>query len=163
MGINPEQFYNHVISPTLDCMGRFIDSRMSSPEAKKLLLGTACAESQLTYITQLNDGIARGLYQMEPATYKDICNWLEKYKGQDFKNKIIYCIYEEMYREIPEVTQLIYNLRLQTIFARLHYWRVSDPIPEATPLQAAYWKKFYNTAQGAGTVQHYINSYPDVV
>jgi hypothetical protein len=162
MGLDAKQFYEHVICPTLDCMGRIIDIRMSSLKSKKLLLGTSCSESQLTYVKQFNGGCALGLYQMEPATYNDICNWLEKHKGTDFKNKVIYCIYEEMYRDLPDATQLVYNLRLQTIFARLHYWRVSDPIPKATPLQAQYWKTFYNTALGRGTVQHYINSFPDL-
>jgi len=159
MGINPTQFFDDVITPTLDCMGRIIDKRMSSDESKCIMLGTACAESQLTFLRQFNSGPAIGFYQMEPATYADHIKYCER-KGEEFKSKVIYCIYQEERKDFPHGSQLIYNLRLQTVFARLHYWRVTEPIPEATPLQAAYWKKFYNSVHGRGTVQHYINSFP---
>jgi len=159
MGIDAGQFLKGVIRPTLSCMGRIIDKRMATEDSENLILGTACAESQLTYLKQLNDGVAQGFYQMEPATYADIVEYCER-KGSDFKNKVIYCIYQEMHREMPHGSQLMYNLRLQTVFARLHYWRVTEPIPAATPAQALYWKTYYNTALGKGTVQHYINSFP---
>jgi hypothetical protein len=159
MSLRHDQFLNEIIEPTLDCMGRIIDKRMNTEESKMLLLGTACAESQLTFLKQLGDGPAVGLYQMEPATYADIVKYCQR-KGSDFHNKVIYCIYQEMYRSMPHGKQLMYNLRLQTVFARLHYWRVSEPIPKATPAQAKYWKKYYNTEEGAGTLQHYISSFP---
>lgn len=159
MGINAIQFRDEIIVPTLKFMGKVIDERMYSEDAVTLLLGTACAESQLTYMRQLNDGPALGLYQMEPATYEDIVKYCER-KGTDFKNKVIYCIYQEMYRDMPDLSQLIYNLRLQTVFARLHYWRVTQPIPTAPQLQAKYWKRHFNTELGRGTIQHYLSSFP---
>lgn len=159
MGLDPIQFQEEVIEPTLDCMGRIIDPKMASTEAKELMLGTGCAESQLKYIKQLGEGPALGLFQMEPATYADHVKYCER-KGEDFKNKVIYCIYQEMYREMPHASHLVFNLRLQVVFARLHYWRVSEPIPKATPAQAAYWKQFYNSPLGQGTVAHYLNSLP---
>lgn len=162
LGINPTQFRDEIIIPTLKCMARIIDPAMYSSAAVDLLLGTACAESQLHYICQLNSGPALGFYQMEPATYADIVAYCDR-KGEDFKNKVVYCIYQEMHREMPHGEQLKYNLRLQTVFARLHYWRVPEPIPEAPRLQGQYWKKFHNTPEGKGTLAHYLNSYPALV
>lgn len=159
MGINTAQFRDEIIVPTLKCMSRIINPAMYSSDSVKLLLGTALAESQLHYLKQVSNGPALGFYQMEPDTYADIVKYCTR-KGEDFKNKVIYCIYQEMYREMPHGEQLKYNLRLQTVFARLHYWRVEEPIPTATPLQARYWKKFYNTQLGKGTVAHYLNSLP---
>lgn len=171
MGINAHQFLDNIIEPTLNCMGRIIDPRMAYESAKFQLLGTACAESQLTYLKQLNSGPALGFYQMEPATYADICNWADlidireckkdpKRPKHLFREKIVYCIFQEGRKDFPHGSQLIYNLRMQTVFARLHYWRVKEPIPTATPLQAKFWKKYYNTELGQGTVQHYLNSFP---
>lgn len=157
MGINPKQFLECIIEPTLECMGRIIDKRMSTDEAKMLLLGTACAESQLTYLSQLNSNITKGFYQMEPATYDELVAYCKR-KGRDFHDKVAYCIYQTPLEEMPHSTQLIYNLRLQTIFARLRYWWVPEPIPTAPQAHAAYWKAHYNTAAGKGTVAHYLDS-----
>lgn len=43
--------------------------------------------------------------------------------------------------------------------ARLHYLRCRGKIPSNVPGQAAYWKKYYNTALGAGTVEEYMASW----
>jgi len=41
------------------------------------------------------------------------------------------------------------------VACRLHYWRVPRSIPKTLDEQAAYWKNWYNTAKGAGTVEHF--------
>ena len=47
---------------------------------------------------------------------------------------------------------------------RVHYMRVSAPLPDADDLeaQAAYWKQHYNTPLGAGTVEHFMEAYSHV-
>lgn len=46
---------------------------------------------------------------------------------------------------------------LAVLFARLHYlFRTKDPIPQTVEDQAAYWKRWYNTIAGAGTVDEYL-------
>lgn len=161
MGINVKQFRDEIIVPTLRTMAEQLDKRMYSDSAVMMLLETACAESQLTYVKQIGGGPALGFFQMEPATYTDIFNWI-CLKGKEYYNRVSYCIYElpESNIMLPNHTHLIHNIRLQTVFARLHYWRVKDPIPEASPARAEYWKKFYNTPLGKGTVAHYLNSIP---
>ena len=41
--------------------------------------------------------------------------------------------------------------------ARLYLARISAPIPSDLPSQAQYWKTYYNTSAGKGTVQKFIN------
>ena len=41
--------------------------------------------------------------------------------------------------------------------ARLFLARIPDPIPSDLTAQAMYWKKYYNTAAGKGTVQKFID------
>jgi hypothetical protein len=48
------------------------------------------------------------------------------------------------------------NDRLGVIFARVHYLRVADPIPLDVLGQAKYWKRWYNTGLGRGTVEEYL-------
>ena len=64
--MNPTQFLKYVITPTL------ADLDMYSPAAAMLLLGTAVTESNLEYLRQLPDGPALSVYQIEPATARDV-------------------------------------------------------------------------------------------
>jgi hypothetical protein len=49
---------------------------------------------------------------------------------------------------------------LAVLFARLHYlFRTKDPVPESVEDQAAYWKRWYNTIAGAGTVEQYLTGW----
>jgi hypothetical protein len=47
--------------------------------------------------------------------------------------------------------------------ARVHYLRRPEPIPTDLTGQAEYWKKWYNTYLGAGTVEEYIENYKKYV
>jgi hypothetical protein len=50
------------------------------------------------------------------------------------------------------------------LFARLHYlWVTPEPIPEGVEAQAGYWKRFYNTAAGSGTVEEYLGNWERAV
>ena len=64
--LNIQQFRANIVRPTLEAIGAH------SRAAEDLVLGTALQESNLHYLRQLNEGPARGVYQMEPATYDDI-------------------------------------------------------------------------------------------
>ena len=48
---------------------------------------------------------------------------------------------------------------------RVHYARVSEPLPEAGDLdgQAHYWKDHYNTRLGKGTPSGYIQAWNQYV
>ncbi len=127
-----------------------------SESARALLLGTAAQESRLgTYLRQLGKGPALGIFQMEPATERDI-----------WTNYLAY--HPALAGKITEVTgvsgpgwQLHFNLAYQIAMARVHYLRVPRPLPAADDLGglAAYWKKYYNTALGKGTVDEFVRHY----
>ena len=51
--LDPQHFLAYVVRPSLDSIGLW------SPAAQRLLLGTAIAESQLTWLGQHGDGPAR--------------------------------------------------------------------------------------------------------
>ena len=46
--------------------------------------------------------------------------------------------------------------RLGVLLARLHYLRCPGAIPGDVHGQAAYWKQWYNTVAGKGTVEEYL-------
>ena len=144
-----KHFRNYIIRPTLKAMD------MWTPTAENLLLGTAIHESGgLEKIKQDGNGPALGYYQMEPDTLDDLYEnylrfrpnkkkLLDQFKIQALSNKI----------------NLRGNQLFATAAARLQYYRVPEAIPEAIYSQAAYWKKYWNTEKGAGTVQKYMGDW----
>jgi len=51
------------------------------------------------------------------------------------------------------------NLPFAILMARIRYLVVPSPIPKPPEFQAVYWKKFYNTEGGAGTVEKYLKGW----
>ena len=144
-GLDPKQVLLFVIRPALQHIG------LHAPASERLVLGTALQESRLRYLHQLGDGPARGLFQMEPATEHDIWDKYLRYNGPLAQN-----IRELMHH--AAAGNLTGNLFYQAAMCRIHYRRVSAPLPGADqPLQMAqYWKHWYNTPGGAGTVEEAI-------
>lgn len=56
---------------------------------------------------------------------------------------------------------MVYNLRFAAAMCRAHYSRVKEPLPDANDLfeLGRYWKKYYNTEKGAGTVDEFVSNY----
>ena len=127
--------------------------KLHSNEAENLIIGTIAQESRGgEYLRQLGGGPALGICQMEPETFEDIWkNYLE-YKPH-LKNDILkLCV-------TGEAEELVWNLKLAIAMCRVHYLRVSQPIPFGLTEQAYYWKKHYNTPKGKGTVDEYLENY----
>jgi hypothetical protein len=151
MAIDPKHLRELVIQPACKALGLW------SIAAEELLLGTACQESKCgTFLKQLGKGPALGIFQMEPATYKDLFeNFLRD--REPLRGKL----HELAGHVTVSAEMMVYNLRYAAAMCRIHYYRVKDPLPAAgdIPAQAAYWKKFYNTPKGAGTVEEYLHNY----
>ncbi len=155
MSINLKQLVDCVIEPTLKKVKLF------SRDAVTLLLGTCAAESRLgTYLKQI-EGPALGIYMMEPDTYYDIWYNFLKYRVQYIENYNLELLQDDII--VPPHEDLMCDLRLATFMARIHYLRVKQPIPSRLEEQAQYWKKYYNTYKGKGTVNGYISNYMRLV
>ena len=153
-----QQFRLYIIRPALEALG------MGGDASEELLLGTAIQESRIKYLHQLGGGPAKGLFQMEPVTHDDIWNnWLEF--RTDIANDIKSWTSTVAPNGHPHSDELIWNLMYAAMMCRIHYRRVSAPLPAAgdLPAQAAYWKKWYNTELGAGTEAEYIEHWNQVM
>jgi hypothetical protein len=126
-----------------------------------LLLGTAAAESSLKYRKQLGGGPARGLWQMESRTAKDIFENYLRYRKKLYRTVMRiwrgggwYWRVRVPYRfELNEALRV--NDRFACAMARIHYLCAPDPIPECLVEQAEYWKACYGSLSGKRTVEHY--------
>jgi hypothetical protein len=94
----------------------------------------------------MGGGPALGAFQMEPGTFE----WLKaKFKKQ----------YPDLaWRHFIE---LEWDLRLAIIMARLRYRVDKNPLPEVGDVaaQAAYWKRVYNTIEGAGQMSDFVDNW----
>lgn len=134
-----------IIRPVLQSLGLW------SQAAENLVLGTGLVESGYVWLEQLNDGPAKGFWQMEIATHDDSWeNWLcapgRSRQATALRQMIGYLS--------PSAALMIWNLKYAAGMARIKYQRVSAPLPAANDAAAlcAYWKAHYNTAGGAGAV-----------
>lgn len=119
-----------------------------------LLVGTICQESACGQYLKQVKGPACGICQMEPKTAKDIIdNYISK-RAELFGN------YTKLYNKNLTLEQnLCYNMMFSVFMCRVFYLRFKENIPHDLEGQARYWKKYYNTSLGKGTVEQYIKNY----
>jgi len=156
VGISPKDLLTLIIRPTLKKMG------MHSESACILLLCTAAQESGLGHYLKQIKGPALGPYQTEPATHRDIYINFLSYRPVLFQKIGEFSRFRDFRKRDLE---LVTNLEYSTAIARLVYYRVSAPLPKKDDirLMAYYWKKYYNTYQGHGTMTQFIRSYEGLI
>jgi len=162
-----------------DCAGAVYSTKPPSPayadRVARLLFGTAAQESEFVERRQHGrDGRplpgdigAFGLWQVEiatsvedsldalyarPAMVERVKAWLPAYCREVLETRNARFI--AWFMTVPSGDPLA------VLFARLHYlFRTKDPIPATVEEQAAYWKRWYNTIAGAGTVAEYLGNW----
>lgn len=147
--MDSQHFRVYVIRPTL------LTLKMWSEAAELLLLGTALKESGgLLYLKQLGGGPALGIYQIEPGTHADIWeNFLQ------WRPRLHARVSSYLAPEPEKEKQLITNLAYATVIARIVYFRIPKKIPKPNNYYelGKYWKKYYNTPLGKGTVVDFVD------
>jgi hypothetical protein len=134
-----------------------MSTQYDSDDAVELLMFTAAHESKLgTYLKQLNDGPAKGLFQIEPATWNDIMDNYLAYRPALRDTVLSFSI-----QNMPIEMNMEGNLAMQIVMARVHYLRVPEPLPSmlSTVGMAEYYKKYWNTEKGKATIDGAIGSY----
>jgi hypothetical protein len=150
------QFKDLIVVQTL----QFLDPEIPySESAVNLLLLTWATESHGgRYIKQLGDGPALGVFQMEPATYRDL--WRNYLSYKDGLAGKVNGLGLEL-SAFDDCESMIGNLYYATAMARVHYYRSTYKLPVAddVPGLAKMWKTVYNTHLGKGTVDKAIADY----
>lgn len=148
MGLDLKQVRDHVVVPALTHIGFY------SKAAERLVIATALAESDsLKYIKQLGRGPARGLFQLEPRTHDDIWDGYLNYRPE-LQSKLKGL----MIPGLDPIQQLYGNHYYAASMCRIFYLRFPRALPDEDDLEgmAHYWKRYYNTHLGAGTVNGFI-------
>ena len=130
--------------------------------AEEILLGTAVQESlNFMYRSQVGGGPAKGVFQMEPLTHDDIWSNYLKYRKKLAEKAISFLTSPN----VDKIVELENNDKYAAAMARIHYMRVSAPLPKAGDIvaQARYWKQYYNTPLGKGLPHEYIDKWQKYV
>lgn len=153
-GLDFAQLRHYVVQPTL----RELD--LWSPAAEALLLGTAAQESRGRWLVQLGGGPARGIFQMEPATHSDIYENFLRYRPA-----LAGAVRRLLAPSPADERQLVTNLAYAAAMCRIHYLRQRPALPEAGDIAglARYWKRHYNTVEGAGTEAEFLENWRQLV
>lgn len=150
--IAPADFFQWVVSPAL------IQLAPDAPSlaARQLVLGTAMVESALATILQVK-GPALGFWQMEPATHDDI--WENFISHRPWLRTQLY----DHFDGASNSAALLYNQRYAAAMCRIHFMRVQEPLPVAGDFtnMARYWKQYYNTPKGKGTIAKALQHFRD--
>jgi Holliday junction resolvase RusA-like endonuclease len=139
-----DQLRQYVIIPALSSIALDGDS------AETLLMATCAQESKGgTYLHQLGNGPALGIYQMEPATYQNVISYIQP--KQTLRQNILSSCNFDVFP--PPIQELITNLKYATIIARVHYSQFEEALPTANDMEGMwnYYKKYWNTSAGSAT------------
>jgi len=147
----PQEYLTNVIEPVLcDLPGI-----SGSQAAAQLLLGTALKESgNFRYRKQIG-GPALSFFQIEPVSHQDI--WDSYLKFRPALKAYIETLMTKP--DADKLNELENNESYAAAMARIKYQRCPAILPDLNDIDAMarYWKKYYNTPLGKGTVRGYLD------
>jgi hypothetical protein len=121
----------------------------------RMLYETICAETQFGTFPDYCNESGFGLPQFDVAGYNEVMRKKDKYQDLIWEKWKINI-------DLVQLIELRYNPFLSLLFCRLFYKGIPQHIPHEMPERAHYWKRWYNTSKGKGTVEHYIKSVESV-
>lgn len=114
----------------------------------KLLLETAIVETDAGNAPDTTPHSGRSIMQFDKIGYEEALRIRKKYGNTDFQAQVNKgYMSDDMQR----------NPRFAFYLARFFYLGKSGAIPSTLKERANYWKKYYNTALGAGSAEAYIS------
>lgn len=164
VGMRADHLAEFVVIPTLSKLAELTgNARINTPSAIKLIMGTVAHESKMChYLRQHPTGPARGIGQMEPATYDSLWNNYLKHRPELAAAVRSFASVNniDVDTAIPGFTEVIGNLPFAVAMMRVRYLPAKPPLPAEDDLEglAEYHVKFYNRGGGA-EVHEFVRDY----
>ena len=115
----------------------------------KMLLETAIVETNAGRAAMdTNRDYGRSIMQLDKVGYDEALRIRQKKGDKNFE----YEVYKGYMSD-----ELQKNPRFAMYLARMFYLGKSEPIPSTLENRALYWKRYYNTLLGAGSVEKYLD------
>jgi len=135
----------HIAAEVCYCLGNG-----SNQSAVKMLIETAGVETGKGTINDSTEFAGMGITQFDWVGFDDTL------KRTRDKDKQVILDYFGINVDWVKWEELRYNPLLCMIFTRLKYKLVPEAIPNSKENRAIYWKVFFNTKAGKGTIEHYL-------
>ena len=146
-------FYGLISDEQLDnYIEKVVDVLGGGSPAKMLLAETAAAETDYGKAVDHSWSVGVGVMQFDPIGFDDVKARTSP-RLKDVVQREFGVIIDR-----TELSDLRHSPLLSVIFARLKYRLIPSAIPADVNGRAAYWKKWYNSELGAGTVDHYLHA-----
>lgn len=172
----PRYVLDHIVRPTLAFLALpYAEIRGPS---ERLIISTGAHESLgFTRVHQMSNGPALSFWQIEPVTARDL--WM-RYVLRRFSSSLAIKLQSLVFPDrsssgIPPLQptdvllrQLAINHPLACALCRLKYFDSSfvfgDTGTSIKPVELArIWKKYYNSDDGKGTIEEFVESYENHV
>ena len=138
-----------------------LGDKYAKDEALDIVYATGLVESKYQYITQIGEGPARSFWQVEPETAVDNCKNFISARPELMQRSADILGIDPYHFIDPDIDSwdwiLRTNIAAGILHCRIKYWRIPEPIGVSPQGLAEYWKKHYNTEQGAGSVEHFLH------
>lgn len=127
-------------------------------QSVSMLVGTACAETAFCTFRDGYEKEGRGAYQFDSVRFGDVREYIMRKPELSEKINVEFGVDFNM---TGFSLILDYSFLVSTIACRVGYMMIPEPLPRHDDLtaQAKYWKKYWNSAAGKGTPEHYIKMY----
>jgi len=124
----------------------------SNNNAHLMLSETAQQETRYGEALDYSWGVGVGIMQFDLGGFDDTKNRTSK-ENKDLIKKVY-----DIDIDKTSLDNLRYSPLLSTIYARLFYLLRPGAIPTTLEGRAQYWKTYYNSIKGKGTVEEYIKN-----
>lgn len=137
-----------------------LGEKYAKEEALDIIYATGLVESKYEYIEQIGTGPARSFWQVEPETAVDNCKNFISARPELMQRAADILGIDPYHFIDPQPDNwdwiLRTNIAAGILHCRIKYWRVPESIEHSPEGLAKYWKEHYNTAEGAGSVEHFL-------
>lgn len=158
--IFPEHLRQFVVIPVLEHMASVSGvPQIGGDVPTDLLLSTIAAESDMGYyLSQYPTGPARGICQMETATFLWTVTSLEARYPSIWESILSFTPYwatKTVWDQLPG------NLNLAVALCRGRYWLDPKPLPQPGDAEGLwqYYKRVWNTTEGKATRSRFLTLY----
>lgn len=145
-GLLTQDYLRKIALEVCECLGYG-----KNKTAYNLLLETAGAESIRGTFYDSTKLAGNGITQFDKMPWHDTHNRTSK------NTKILVFNHFGIHLDYLEWEDLRYNPLLAMLYTRLKYRLIAEEIPSNIEDRAKYWKKFYNSELGKGTIEHYLS------
>ena len=140
------QVKKYWVEPALE----FFPEPLRTPNRKQFMVAIGLVESGYNYVAQVPEADALGYWQVQKGTYLD-----NQVNFLDFKNEFNHYWVLLKKIHIASYPSMASDCVFACYMGAITVYRAPASLPQYNDIEgmANYWKTYYNTSQGAGSIE----------